>query len=157
MENQIFRQKSVARIASPEQLSDYVRVSTPGIWFSLAAMLVLLVGVCIWGVLGRLVSTVPTAVVVRDGMAVCSVRESDIAQVQAGQQVRINDGVYALEGVSAFPVPATGSFNAYARHITELSEDAWVYEGHLNVPLPDGVYLGKIVTQSLHPIAFLLN
>ena len=32
MENQVFRQKSVERIASPEQLQDYMRVTTPGVW-----------------------------------------------------------------------------------------------------------------------------
>ena len=48
MENQIFRKKSVERVASPEQLNDYVRVANPGVWLALAAVLALLVGACIW-------------------------------------------------------------------------------------------------------------
>ena len=47
MENQIFRQKSVERISSPEQLQDYMRVTTPGVWMVLLAVILLLAGVIV--------------------------------------------------------------------------------------------------------------
>lgn len=47
MEKQIFRKKSVERVSSPEQLSDYIRVSNPSVWMTLAAIIVLLAGVCV--------------------------------------------------------------------------------------------------------------
>ena len=50
----IFRQKSIDKISSPEKLDDYIRVTTPGVWITLAAIVVLLVGVIIWGVFGEL-------------------------------------------------------------------------------------------------------
>ncbi len=37
-----FRKKSLDRISSPEQLTDYLRVTNPGIWIFLAAVVVLL-------------------------------------------------------------------------------------------------------------------
>mgnify|MGYP007122110349 CR=1 FL=1 len=43
--NSIFRKKSLDRIESPEQLNDYIRVTSPGIWIFLAAAIVLLVGI----------------------------------------------------------------------------------------------------------------
>ena len=43
MENQIFRKKSMDKISSPEQLNDYVRVSNPGIWMILFAVIILLI------------------------------------------------------------------------------------------------------------------
>jgi hypothetical protein len=49
MEKQVFRQKSVERIASPEQLQDYMRVTNPGIWMVLAAVILLLAGLLVWG------------------------------------------------------------------------------------------------------------
>ena len=32
MENKLFRQKSIDRVSSPEQLQDYMRVTNPGVW-----------------------------------------------------------------------------------------------------------------------------
>ena len=40
----LFRQKTLDRISSPEKLTDYLRVTNPGIWIFLAAVIVLLAG-----------------------------------------------------------------------------------------------------------------
>ena len=40
----LFRQKSLDRISSPEQLNDYIRVSTPSVWMVLIAIVILLAG-----------------------------------------------------------------------------------------------------------------
>ena len=48
----IFRQKSIDRVSSPEQLNDYIRVTTPSVWLVLAAIILLLVGMLAWSVLG---------------------------------------------------------------------------------------------------------
>ncbi len=48
----IFREKSLERMASPEQLDDYIRVTTPSIWLVLLAIVILLAGVATWSVLG---------------------------------------------------------------------------------------------------------
>lgn len=59
MSSDLFRKKSIERVSSPEQLNDYVKVSSPGIWAVLAAVLILLAGAFVWGILGRLETTVP--------------------------------------------------------------------------------------------------
>ena len=50
----IFRQKNIDRVSSPEKLDEYIKVTTPGVWVALAAMVILLTGVLIWGTLGEL-------------------------------------------------------------------------------------------------------
>ncbi len=50
----IFREKSLERISEPEQLHDYIRVTTPGIWLVLIAVVILLAGVFVWGIFGTL-------------------------------------------------------------------------------------------------------
>ena len=50
----IFRQKSIDRISSPEQLHDYIKVSSPGAWIILVAIIIFLVGELIWGVKGSI-------------------------------------------------------------------------------------------------------
>ena len=47
MSSTIFREKSLKKIASPEQMNDYIRVSSPSVWMVLTAVIVLLAGVCL--------------------------------------------------------------------------------------------------------------
>lgn len=50
----IFRKKSLDRVTSPEQLNDYIKVTTPSVWLILIATLILIVGVVVWAVFGRI-------------------------------------------------------------------------------------------------------
>ena len=45
MEESLFRKNSVEHISSPEQLNDYLRVTSPAIWVVLIAVIILLAGV----------------------------------------------------------------------------------------------------------------
>ena len=56
-----FRQKSLKRISSPEQLTDYLHVTNPGIWIFLAAVVVLLAGIFVWSTVGTLETTAKAA------------------------------------------------------------------------------------------------
>ncbi len=48
----IFRKKSLDRVSSPEQLNDYIRVTTPSVWLVLLALVILLAGMLVWSVFG---------------------------------------------------------------------------------------------------------
>ena len=48
MARKIYREKSLERISSPEQLNDYLKVTKPAVWLVLTAVVVLLVGMIIW-------------------------------------------------------------------------------------------------------------
>lgn len=54
MNSSIFRQKSIDKVSSPEKLDDYIKVTTPGVWITLCAIVLLLVGTLIWGFFGEL-------------------------------------------------------------------------------------------------------
>ncbi len=54
MDNGIFRQKSIDKVSSPEKLDDYIKVTTPSVWLTLAAIVILLIGALVWGVTGEL-------------------------------------------------------------------------------------------------------
>jgi len=51
-ENRIFRKKSLERISGPEELNDYIRVTTPSVWLVLAALVILLAGMLAWSMFG---------------------------------------------------------------------------------------------------------
>ena len=48
----VFRKKSLDRISDPEQLEDYIHVTSPSIWLVLLALVLLLVGILGWTVFG---------------------------------------------------------------------------------------------------------
>ena len=50
----VYRKKSLEQINSPEQLDDYIRVTTPSVWIVLLALAVLLVGILAWSILGTI-------------------------------------------------------------------------------------------------------
>ena len=157
MANTVFRRKSMERVSSPEQLNDYIRVTNPGVWVTLAAVVILLVGFIVWGAAGSLETGVDAVAVVDSGAAVCYIREADAPAVAQGQTVRISDSEYTVAAVSAEPVVVDGSFSAYALRVGNLVAGEWVYTVTLSGPLPDGVYEASIITDSVSPISFLFN
>ena len=40
------------RVGSPEELNDYIRVSSPAVWIALAVVIALLLGALAWAVFG---------------------------------------------------------------------------------------------------------
>ncbi len=51
-ESGIFRNKSLERVASPEALNDYIKVTTPSVWIVLIALVLLLAGMLAWSIFG---------------------------------------------------------------------------------------------------------
>ena len=52
-EKNIFRDKSIKKVSSPESLNDYIRVATPSVWIVLIALVILLLGILAWSIFGR--------------------------------------------------------------------------------------------------------
>ena len=157
MNKQIFRKKSVDRMSSPEQLNDYIKVTNPGVWMVLAAIVILLVGVCVWGVFGKLETKLSVAAVSQDGQTVLYVKEDDLSAVKENMSVYIGDETYKVTSVSAQPVAVTEEISEYARHTGELSIGEWVYIVPIDGNMPDGVYRAQVVVDSVSPLYFVFN
>lgn len=157
MNDKIFRKKSIDRMSSPEQLNDYIKVINPGVWMALAAIVILLVGVCVWSVFGRLETKLSVAAVSQDGQTVLYVKEDNVASVRENMNVYIGGEVYKVTSVSAQPVTVTEEISEYARHTGELSIGEWVYVVQIDGNMPDGVYKAQIVTDSVSPLYFVFN
>lgn len=157
MEKTIFREKSIERISSPEQLDSYVKVSNPGVWMALAAIILLLIGAFVWAVFGQLDTTITVAATVRDGCATCYISKDKANAVKVGQSVRIGDGIYAVAAISSSPAAVTQAVGEYALYIGSLTVGEWIYEATFDTELADGVYEADIVVDSVSPISFILN
>ena len=157
MNDKIFRKKSINRMSSPEQLNDYIKVTNPGVWMALAAIVILLVGVCVWGVFGTLETKLSVAAVSRDGQTVLYVKEDNIASVRENMSVYVGDDTYKVTSVSSQPVAVTEEISEYARHTGELSIGEWVYIVPIDGNMPDGVYRAQVVVDSVSPLYFVFN
>lgn len=131
----VFRQKTLNRISSPEQLTDYLRVTNPGIWLFLAAVIVLLAGIFVWSAVGTLETTVPAKVVCVNDVA--RVAPVGAEPLEAGMTLRV-------AGQEA-PI-LTAETDEYGRPY-----------GMSEIDLLDGTFDGVVVIQAVHPIEFLLS
>ena len=157
MNSQLFRKKSVDRVSSPEQLNEYIRVANPGVWMVLAAIVILLAGVVVWGFIGHLDTTLNTAVVCENGEAVIYVKEADVEKVKVGMTVRVGENEYAISEIPTEPVRVDGTISEYAIHASGLTVGEWVFALKVTGDFTDGVQKAEIVIESISPISFILN
>ena len=131
----IFRQQSLDRLGSPEQLKDYLHVTNVGVWVFISMIILLLAGFFAWASLGKLETTVIGKAAVTGGTARITV--IDRAQVTPGMTVRIGDREV---------------------QVSEVREDDMGFTlAFAPVELADGNYNAVIVIESVSPISFLLR
>ncbi len=131
----LFRSQAKEKVSSPEQLSDYLRVTDVGVWAALAVIVLLLTGLFVWASVGRLETDASAKIVVEDGTAQIVLPGGETAGVGmvlrvAGQEVLITDTESDDFGRSVY--------------FAELS-------------LPDGAYDGTVVVDTRRPIEFLFS
>ena len=99
-EKQIYREKSLTRISSPEQLNEYLKVTKPAVWAVLVAIILLLVGTLIWGSFAYIGSAVEGIAEVDDGKMTVYFEDDVFAEkVQAGMQVTVGETSGTIIGV----------------------------------------------------------
>lgn len=158
MANQLFRKKSMEKVSSPEQLNDYIRVSNPGVWIALTAVIVLLIGVCVWGIFGRLETTVGSAAVIKDGVMTIYIKEEHLGKIEEGMTIRVKDREYLITSVETAPRTIPEGFDEYMLHLSGMHVGEWVFGvTAMDTDLADGVYKAEIVVESIAPMSFILG
>ena len=133
----LFRKKAMNRISSPEDLTGYLRVTSPGMWIILAAVIVLLAGLFAWSAVGTLKTTVDATAIVQDHTAQIVASGQGADELEAGMPLRIASQEFVI---------ALVDYDEYGR-ATAYAE----------LPLPDGSYDATIVVEQTRPIEFLLE
>ena len=159
MARSIFRKTSLDRVSNPEQLNDYIRVTNPGVWMIMGAVILLLVGVCVWSVFGRLDTTLTVGAVTENNQTACYVKEADAQTVKTGMQVRIGEAQYQIRQIVQQPVQIDDTYAKYLLHVGGLSEGEWVYVAVLDGTHGDdgNIVEAEIVIESIAPMSFVMN
>ena len=133
--NHVFRKETVDRISSPEQLTDYLKVTNPGIWIVLAIVVLLLGSLLAWSIIGNLETSVDVKVAVTDHKA--EVISLEAAELKEGMPLRVSGQEVLLASVEK---------DDYGRTV-----------GICEAALPDGTYDGSVVVETVRPLDFLLE
>lgn len=89
MNETIFRKKSLERIASPDQLDAYLKVTNWSVWMVLAALVLALAAAGAWCFFGTMPTTANSVGLCTETGAVCFVTVEEGFSVQPGMKVRI--------------------------------------------------------------------
>ena len=137
MQNRLFRSKVMDRVSSPEQLHDYMRVTSPAIWMVLGAVIALLAGLLALSSVRTLETTMDVRARVGDGSALVVLPAAQAKEVKAGMPLRIAGEEVAIEAV----------------YLNDDGETVCTAD----IAAQDGTYDAVIVTDAISPIRFLLN
>ena len=137
-ENNLFREKSMERLASPEQLNDYLRVTNPSTWIVLTSVIILLVSLILWSNFAVIESSVSgTAQAEGGGMSISFEDQKSAGKVEEGMTVSVG-GVRTV--VSSVGRDEHGLIIAAA-----------------NANVPDGTYDVKVGYRQTKIIQLLIN
>ncbi len=154
----LFREKSLEAVESPESLNDYLRVTSPGVWLILAAVIALLIGAILWGVFGHIRTTAPVAVTVENGKSICYVPYARAEGVLKQGVVTVDGKEYPLDTAAETElVVLSGDTSIRLLKAGELSAGDPVVLVPADTDLENGIYSGVAVTEDLHPISLLLQ
>ena len=134
MNKSLFREKSIQRIQSPENLNEYIQVSNPGIWIIMVSIAFILFGLCIWGCFGELKTVVHGKAVSENGAVSFYTFEESDSEIKPGMSVDLG----GQKGT-----------------ISKVSDNVCIVE--MDESLPDGTYSGEVLVEAIHPISFLFN
>ena len=146
MEKTLFRKESYDRISSPEQMRDYMRVTSPRLWMLLAAMIALLAGFLVYASTTMMETTLElSATADQSGVIHAAVTPEQARNLEIGMKVRI------------------GGKNARVAEIVQMlggetgKQTIVLIEPEEDLVLPEGLYQATVVTESISPIDFLMN
>ena len=156
MKQDLFRKESLSQLSSPDQLTDYIRVSTPATWVLLTAIILLLAGTCVWGVFGRLDTSVQGDAVSGGSVLEVSFAEADIARLSEGMTVTVNGRGHAITEIRHTPVQLSAD-DELMLHLGGFDSGEWVCTALLEGTEPEGYYTAEAVIESIAPGTFVFN
>lgn len=141
MSETLFREKSLQKIQSPDDLNEYITVSKPSVWIILLSVLVLLIGTCIWGIFGTIVSKRDIGLITEKGDTYCIVHAENVELAQKAKSINIE-----------------GTENVQIKDIDYSQVDEGIFIVHFDIDgMSEGNHTGEVILDVIHPFDFLTN
>lgn len=134
----LFREKSLDRLSSPEQLNEYLHVTSPAIWIVLVSVILLLVSILIWSNFTVIESCAYGTASVQDGVLAITFEDAKTAEnVETGMTLTVGGVQSVIESVG---------MNEKGERIASAS-----------AAVPDGTYDVKVGYKYTQIIRMLFN
>lgn len=138
MEKKLFREKSLEKISSPEQLDDYLHVITPAVWAVLLGIVIMLAVFFYWCSETAVESYVDGSAVSANGvMSISFNDQKDEKNIREGMNVRVGNLSTQIDSLGK---NGDGRILAIAK-----------------LDIPDGKYNVKVGYNRVQIISFLFN
>ena len=154
----LFRQQSLQALDAPgENLNAYLRVTTPGVWMVLIAVILFLAGTCVWGTLAHIHTEVPVSIISSSDDVICYVPQNAVNALNEHPVVKLagEDLLVSKQAGEALIIQNEKDQELYGAGTQELG--TVVIPVSVSAELKEGSYEGRIVTEDIRPISFLFN
>ena len=138
MGKKIFRQKSIDRISSAEQMDGYLHVTTPTVWAALAAIILLLAGLVIWSAFTVVETYADGVAAVHGSVLILTLEDEEKAE-------KLEEGMDILVGGLVTPILSMGETEDGVRIAVAKAD------------LPDGRYDAKVGYKQTRILEILFN
>lgn len=156
MKNGLFRKKSLERISSPEELHDYMRVTSPRLWMLLGAITALLVGFIVYASTATMENTMPIKVKVSQ----YELETNAAGEIEYMTAIEAHLPRTMKDQVDSNMMVRIGRIEAKIAYVGVGENDTIflnIDPGMEYVPLEEGEYDAELVLESTMPISFLWN
>ena len=166
--NQLFRQKTMDRISSPEELHDYMRVTGPRLWMILTAIVVLLAGFVVYAATTRMESTEKILLRMSENTGYGRIPAGREDMIRIGMEVRVNGRSAQVVQIDnnmeyVMDVRFEGDFTpeedyyvvsmGESRDVRRMNEDGSYNDDLLYVYCEDGVFYPMGSDETIRPFA----
>ena len=159
----LFRKQAMESISSPEELHDYMRVTSPRLWMLLAAVTVLLVSFIVYASTINMENTLPfkidvtTVPVYSQNEKEETAGESQLSLFSAMLPLSYQDAVSPGMKVRMGDHTGKVSFVTISEENNETTLNLLLEMDDPALILPQGLYDGELVLETITPISFLWN
>ncbi len=136
-------------------MNDYIKVIGPSIWMIMGAIIIFLIGIIVWGVMGKVHTATKTIAFVKDGLAICYVDQDTVYDIDATDELRVGGELADIISVSTVPIQANGVYDAGILAEMGLSGLEMLYPVTARSTLPDGSYAAEVIVEQIHPMSFI--
>lgn len=151
------------KIISPEQLNDYIHVTSPGVWLILSSVLIFLTGFVFWILTGRLEVSFSSYIYNNGEVSLAFVSPNNALRLKKGTAVRIIDS--GIRGTVEEIAAVTTPYREIIEHIGEANALMMgIHEGDKLIQVamniknaPENISRALYVVDMVRPVSFLLK
>ena len=150
----VFRKKSLEKLSELDQLNSYLKVTGISAWIILAAAVMVVICIYMWGSTTRIADSIHGAGMCENGTLTCYFRQEDMDDIKSDSKVRVNGEMYEIQQI----VPKLLYTYDVPREILYLSQKTdWYQTALVPCDLADGTYKVRVVLGKNTPLGLMMK